>query len=153
MSSVLNIVADIFAQIYPNISPNYSLQNLDYLFLYSVRWLDILYSLDLPSYETTYSAIVTSLITLLLPSQAVEPLANFLLDLFSINRSTRIFIVQSYIPQIKQAFSNIQLSIFNKIALLFSTVGTIAKLVYAFLFQEQTFRIDFLTTPLVNQVK
>ena len=116
------------------------------------RWREILSSLDVPSYYTTYSAIVTSLLSLVLPAQVIEPLIIFLLDLFSVNNNTRVFIIQSYLPQILQAFSNIQLSIFEKTALLLSTLTTFTKLVYAFLFQEQTFMIDFLTSPLAIQV-
>ena len=116
------------------------------------RWRKILSSLEVPSYYTTYSAIVTSLLSLVLPAQVIEPLIIFLLDLFSVNNNTRVFIIQSYLPQILQAFSNIQLSIFEKTALLLSTLTTFTKLVYAFLFQEQTFMIDFLTSPLAIQV-
>ena len=116
------------------------------------RWRKILSSLEVPSYYTTYSAIVTSLLSLVLPAQFIEPLIIFLLDLFRVNNNTRVFIIQSYLPQILQAFSNIQLSIFEKTALLLSTLTTFTKLVYAFLFQEQTFMIDFLTSPLAIQV-
>ena len=82
----------------------------------------------------------------------MEPLVSFLFDLFSVNSSTREFIIQSYLPQIKNAFSTVQISPVNTLALFSSTVATFAKLVFAFVFQEQTFMIDILTSPVVNEV-
>ena len=116
------------------------------------RWLDILTSLDIPSYETTFSALITSLLTLLFPQPVVQPATSTLSDLFGIDTPTKNFILYSYIPEVRRAFSGIKMTAMERFDLLFSTIGTVKKLVYAFFFQEQTFKIDFLKSPLANQV-
>ena len=75
-----------------------------------------------------------------------------LLDLFDVNQSSRTFILKSYLPQVKEAFSNVKISPPDKLTLFLGTTATIGKLLYAFLFQEQTFMIDLLSSPSAIQV-
>jgi hypothetical protein len=64
------------------------------------EWQATLASLDLPRYEVTFSAIITTLATLLLPTGLVEPLIAALLDLFSIGDTFSRFIKEVYYPRV-----------------------------------------------------
>ena len=57
-----------------------------------------------------------------------------------------------YIPHIKAAFLPRNLPLASKLSLFLGTMQTVKKLVYAFLFQEETFDTDFLTSPTANSV-
>jgi hypothetical protein len=116
------------------------------------RWFNILTSLDIPTYETTFSALITTLLTLLFPQPVVQPVASALIDLFPIDTPTKNFIMNSYIPEVASALSSIDMTPLERFDLLFSTIGTVKKLLYAFLFQEVTFKIEFLKSPLAIQV-
>ena len=48
------------------------------------------------------TAIITSLLSPVLPAQVIEPMIIFLLVLFSVNNNPRVFIIQSFLPQILQ---------------------------------------------------
>jgi len=116
------------------------------------NWLKILTTLDIPSYETSFAALITSLLTLLFPEPVVHPAASTLIDLFGIDPPTKNFILQAYIPEVRRALTPIEITPVERIDLLFSTVRTVKKLVYAFLFQEITFNIEFLKSPLATQL-
>ena len=55
--------------------------------------------------------------------------------------------------QIRVAMARVRLPIFTKLQLLKNTLATVGKLVFAFLFQEQTFDIEAVTSPAGVQVK
>ena len=116
------------------------------------KWLGILTSLDIPSYETSFSALIVSLLTILFPEPIVLPTASSLIDVFGIDEPTKMFILEAYIPSVQKAYSQIVISVKEKIDLLFSTISTVKKLIYAFLFQEITFNNDFLKSSLAVQV-
>jgi len=118
----------------------------------SSSWLHIFTSLDIPSYETTFSALIVSLLTLVFPEPVIKPAASTLSDLFGVDAPTKKFILESYIPSVRAAFSKIKLTVMERLDILLSTIGTVKKLVYAFLFQEDTFNIDFLKSPLAVQI-
>lgn len=115
------------------------------------EWRSTLASLDLPRYEVTFSAIITTLVTLLLPTSIGEPLIRTLIGIFGISELGP-FILDSYLPKIRRAFSRTRIPFLTKMQLLKNTLSTVFKLVYAFLFQEQTIDIDLVTSPLGNQI-
>ena len=116
------------------------------------NWLETLTTLDIPSYETSFAALITSLLTILFPQPMVEPTASTLIDIFGIDAPTKKFILEAYIPQARQAFTPIRISALERLDLFLATVTTVKKLIYAFLFQEITFDIQFLKSPLATQV-
>jgi len=125
--------------------------------LYSTKpvteWHTALNSLDLPRYEITFSSIISTLITLLLPPTLADPLVSALLGAFGIgDSSTGTFIRQVYLPKIRRALSRVRLPLFSKLRLLKNTLATVSKLVFAFFYQEQTFDIDVVTSPLGTQI-
>jgi len=116
------------------------------------EWRSTLASLDLPRYEVTFSAIVTTLITLLLPTSIAEPLIRTLTGIFGISELGP-FIIDTYLPKLRRAFSRTRLPIFTKLKLLKNTLSTVYKLVYAFLFQEQTIDIDMDMAEMMKGMK
>ena len=59
---------------------------------------------------------------------------------------------REYIPQIKNAFGKKNLSMLKKHKLFSNAIKMVKKMVFAFKFQEQTFPLEFLKSPLANQV-
>ena len=63
-----------------------------------------------------------------------------------------MMIFREYIPQIKNALGKKNLSIFKKHKLFSHAMKMVKKMVFAFKFQEQTFPLEFLKSPIANQV-
>ena len=59
---------------------------------------------------------------------------------------------REYIPQIKNALGKKNLSVLKKHKLFSHAMKMVKKMVFAFKFQEQTFPLEFLKSPLANQV-
>lgn len=116
------------------------------------EWLEFFNQLDVPDYYTTWSALVTTLLTLFLPQSLISPAALALADAFGVDERSIQFLQRQYIPQVTRALSKYSLNPAKKIGLFKYFMKMIKKMVFAFLFQEQTFEIDFLTSPLANQI-
>merc|ERR1711879_164371 len=101
---------------------------------------------------TTWSALISTLLTLLLPQPLVLPVALALASAFGVDESSVEFLETQYIPQIQSALGKKNLSVLKKHKLFSHAVKMIKKMVYAFKFQEQTFDLEFLTSPLANQL-
>ena len=110
-------------------------------------------STDIPDYFTTWSALVTTLLTLLLPEPLVLPAALGLASAFGVDERSVQFLEREYIPEIQRALGKKSLNLVKKSKLFSYTLRMIKKMVFAFKFQERTFPIALLTSPLVNQVK
>ena len=109
-------------------------------------------SQDIPDYYTTWSALVTTLLTLLIPEPLITPTALTLAAAFGVEEESVLFLEKYYIPKVKQVFRKRTLPVLRKIALFKSTLQMAIKMIFAFKYQENTFDIDFLTSPLGNQV-
>lgn len=121
-----------------------------YSYLPVTEWRSTLASLDLPRYEFTFSALVVTLFTLILPDNLADMVFDTLLNLFGIKEEFGTFILQDYVPQIRYAMSGVILPLQTKIQLLLNTVSTLRKLAYAFLWHEDTFKLN--TSPAVNRL-
>ena len=116
------------------------------------EWLQFYDSLDVPDYYTTWSAIITTLLTLILPESFVLPVAISLANAFGVNDDSKQFLEDHYIPEITRAFRKRRLNPFKKFKLLAHAMKMTKKMIYAFSFQESTFDIDILTSPLINKI-
>ena len=96
---------------------------------------------------------MTTLLTLLLPEPLVLPAALGLASAFGVDERSVQFLEREYIPEIKRALGKKSLNLVKKSKLFSYTLRMIKKMVFAFKFQERTFPIALLTSPLVNQVK
>ena len=118
----------------------------------SSEWLQFFQNLDVPNYYLTWSALVTTILTLLLPEPLVLPAAMSLANAFGVDETSKAFLELKYVPEITRAFRKVKLSLLQKLSLFLSTLKMTKKMVFAFSFQEDTFDIDLLTSPTVNKV-
>jgi len=107
----------------------------------ATEWRSTLLSLDLPRYEFTFSAIIVTLFTLILPDLLADIIIQTLLNLFGIKEEFGPFILQEYVPQIRYAMSGVLLPLEDKIQLCLNTISTLRKLLYACVWQEDTFKL------------
>ena len=96
---------------------------------------------------------MTTLLTLLLPEPLVLPAALGLASAFGVDERSVQFLEREYIPEIQRALGKKSLNLVKKSKLFSYTLRMIKKMVFAFKFQERTFPIALLTSPLVNQVQ
>ena len=96
---------------------------------------------------------MTTLLTLLLPEPLVLPAALGLASAFGVDERSVQFLEREYIPEIQRALGKKSLNLVKKSKLFSYTLRMIKKMVFAFKFQERTFPIALLTSPLVNQVE
>jgi len=118
----------------------------------NTEWLEYFRQLDIPDYYTTWAALIATLLTLLLPQSMVLPVALALASAFGVDDKSVQFLEREYIPQIKNALGKKNLSIFKKHKLFSHAMKMVKKMVFAFKFQEQTFPLEFLKSPLANQL-
>ena len=75
------------------------------------------------------------------------------LTFFSMPEDLRKFCLEDYLGEVRQATSHIQLSLEEKGRIEGNTIGTVMKLLYAFLWQEEVLvSSTILLDPFINQV-
>lgn len=115
-------------------------------------WMDGILGLDMPQYYFTFSALVTSMFTFIFPESIVDWIIPELMKLFPLSEEVKDFILNFYLPELRSATSHLRISIIAKFNLFFKVLGTIGKLMYAFLWQEWVFPIPFFKEPIVNVI-
>ena len=106
-----------------------------------LEWQSAIGHLDMPSYETTFSAIISTLLSLLLSEQAASSLINGLAKAFKLPAKDMTFLLDSYLPTVRGALDNIKLGLLHKFQLARAFIGSAIKLLYAFVWQERDSRI------------
>jgi hypothetical protein len=110
-------------------------------------WGTRIHEVSIPDYTISFAATFSTIFYLVLPESVVDPLVSNLIDVFAVEKREKDFVVHSYLPAMKHNILKIQLSFFQRIKLALQTFSAIKKLVFAFLWQEQTFKVEKLTTP------
>ena len=105
-------------------------------------------------YEITFGCIVDLVLRLTLPSNIVDQLLPFLVDLFGLPEDDAYFLESIYDPQLKSTLeeAGVDLNEEDKTTLLRRFTGTLLKLMYAFLWQENFFPGPWLESPEANQI-
>jgi len=116
------------------------------------QWLQQIEQLDMPFYETTFSAIISTLLSLLLGDSAAGSIINALAAAFKLPAEDMDFLLDHYLPTIRSALADVNLSILQKLTLTRAFVGTLIKLLYAFVWQERVFPNPFFLKPGVNEL-
>lgn len=126
------------------------------------NWYDTLVDLEeqIPPYSLVFAGILTIGAYLLFPTNVAEGLVALLADLLlASDPEILVFLQDVYIPEILAASSKVQISNLNKSRLGAKFVGVSAKLLYAFLWQENTLpfvpstsvlTVGHLASPLFN---
>lgn len=99
------------------------------------KWSEFLETVDYPrDYMITFSALVATTFSLLLPSWINTPMIKFLATHLTPPESSD-FIINHYLPELEEATKDqAGLSLGNKISLYRKFMGMIVKILYAFLF-------------------
>merc|ERR1719348_2085878 len=117
------------------------------------NWIGFIDELDTPEYMTTFSGIVVTLLTLQLPEAQVDTILPTLMDAFSLPEETRAFVFDIYLPEIRAGTADVSLGLLEHAQFQLNTVGTLIKLIYAFLWQEYALTdADIFLDPEVNQL-
>jgi hypothetical protein len=100
------------------------------------EWAEILDTADLPHvYFITFAAIVGNALSLIFPWTLAYFLVKILAELL-IPKEDAAFIVDHYLPELKDAISGINVSHADRKSLAFRGIGTLIKIGYAFMWQE-----------------
>ena len=116
-------------------------------------WGLILDSADFPSVREGMCTFFATAITIFFPPETVDLIINFLFDAFNLPEDMRQFCLIDFIAEIRDATSHIELSLAEKGKIEGNTIGTVLKLVYAFVWQEEVLvSSTILLDPFVNMV-
>jgi len=114
-------------------------------------WKDGIAALDTPDYMLTFSGLVCTLLTLQLSTEQVDTIVPPLMDAFNLPDDARAFIFDHYLPEIRLATANTSFGILELGHFQLNTVGTLTKIIYAFLWQEYALTdSDIFLDPEVN---
>jgi len=91
-------------------------------------------------YFFTFTAIIVNSLTLLLPDALGDKVIPTLMSLFQLEEDVQSFILEEYVPTIRAATSDVHLTMDEKSTLLTKFAGTLVKLLYAFVWQEEIFQ-------------
>ena len=99
----------------------------------------------------SFAGIFGNIASLVFTPETVDYVLPIFLDLFTVDASTQDFFLNHYIPEFRNATVDLHLDLDQKSSLLKNTVGTLIKLFYAFVWQEQFLYIgDVILTPDAN---
>jgi len=116
-------------------------------------WIGYIEELDTPDYMLTFSGIVVTLLTLQLPEDQVDTVLPVLMDAFGLPEGTRAFVFDVYLPELRVGTADVSLGYLEHAQFQLNTVGTLMKLIYAFLWQEYALTDNPLfLDPEVNQI-
>jgi len=110
-------------------------------------WAARIHEVSIPDYTISFSATFSTLFYLVIPESVIDPLVSNLIDVFNVEKKQKDFVVHQFLPEMKKAIATIELTFFQRTKLALQTFSAIKKLVFAFLWQEQTFNIQKLSTP------
>jgi len=114
-------------------------------------WTEGIAGLDTPDYMLTFSGLVCTLLTLQLPEDQVDTIVPPLMDAFGLPDDARAFIFDHYLPEIRLATAEVSIGLLQKAQFELNTVGTLMKIIYAFLWQEYALTSnDLFLDPEVN---
>jgi len=116
-------------------------------------WTQGIDDLDTPDYMLTFSGIICTLLTLQLPADQVDSYLPPLMDAFNLPEDARAFIFDVYLPEIRVGTADVSLGFLEHAQFQLNTVGTLIKLIYAFLWQEYALTdSEIFLDPEVNQL-
>ena len=116
------------------------------------EWMDAILAFDMPSYYVTFSGLVTTMFTLIFPESIVDLVIPLLMKIFPLEQEVKDFILNKYIPELRSVTADVKVSIFSRVNLFFKVLGTLGKLIFAFLWQEHVFPFAIFKNPFVNDL-
>jgi len=113
-------------------------------------WHTALNKLDRPQYYFTFGAIIINALTLLAPPAVNDVLIPPLMSAFGLSDEVQKFLLNTFIPTIRDATADINLSLKQRGELVSKFAGTLVKLLYAFMWQEQVVKYNAIYDPTWN---
>jgi hypothetical protein len=101
-------------------------------------WQQHIKDLDMPNYYFTFAAFVCYVLTLVLPADAslVDDIFSTLASVFNLPADAAAFIEGSFLPTLRRATSDLQLTRLERLGLGLKMTGVCIKMLYAFIWQE-----------------
>ena len=118
------------------------------------HWNAMLNELYVPDYVLVFAASLVTVGRITLPDSVIKSLLSLFGKVFHFNANETDFLVNEFDPTIGKALEEqgVAPSTAQKIKILSKSFGTIFKLLYSFVWQEQFFVGKFLTSPNANRI-
>lgn len=118
------------------------------------EWAQILDDADLPHvYYITFSGIFTLFFSLVFPWTITYYLSKFLVSHIipkaDGGEEAIAFVIDHFLPELKVAVQDVEVSHANKKSLIFKVIGCLMKIGYAFMWQEFFIPLKFLYNPIM----
>jgi len=110
-------------------------------------WFHKTLQVDIPDYMTTFSATYCTIFSLVLPEALVDWIVPALIDVFAVPPDMKQFVMDRYLPLVRIHLTPIKLSFFQTMKLWLSILSATKKLMFAFLWQEDIFKVADLKKP------
>lgn len=108
---------------------------------------------DIPEYNLIFAGLVSTVLTVAFEPETVDIILHLLFSAFKLPDDLQDFLVNKYIPEIRNATSHIQIRDFEKAHYLGNALGSFSKLIYAFLWQERELtKSKLFLDPVVNYI-
>ena len=101
------------------------------------EWSEAMTMLDIPILQKTFSGIFGYILMLESDLETTISVATPLMDLLGVSPEDKEFFLSAYLPALQNATENVSISVLEKAELLENTAGTVLKLFYAFVWQEE----------------
>jgi len=115
-------------------------------------WYDESHSFRVaPSVQNSFAGIFGFVLRLLFDLETTTSVGGTFMDALGVLPEDKTFFVENYLPRLYNATADVSISSIEKAELLENTSGTALKLLYAFVWQEDTFDLgEILYTPEEN---
>jgi len=114
------------------------------------EWRAAVRGLDVPGYYMTFAAIVINCLSLIAPDAINDKLIPLAMSVFGISHLDQKFLMQTYLPALRGALAGVPMTFEERAALVPKMLGTLMKLLYAFIWQEHLVRYGALYNPVWN---
>jgi len=105
------------------------------------EWSAATNGIDIPKLQKTFCGVLGYVFTLVFDPETVDQLVPSLMETFGVTPEDQVFVMDAFLPAIRIASSHHYLGLTDRLELLTNTLFTVAKLLYAFVWQEDV--IDF----------
>ena len=117
------------------------------------EWYEHTESLEIPNYYLIFSGIFSTVLTIAYPPDLVDEWVPKLSGAFGVNEEDTEFIMEYYLPEIRNATDFLELTEEEKHDFVVDAWATVAKLIYAFLWQEEVLTDNpIFLSPVVNKL-
>ena len=105
----------------------------------------------LPSLPRSFAGIFGYVLSLVTDLETSISVGSAFLDLLGVSPEDKLFFLEDYLPLMKNVTENVSISLIEKTELLENAAGTVLKLLYAFVWQEETLDLgEAIFTPEEN---